>query len=73
MPVRRVVPLPAVPLGAPSPEVPLDGPWQVVLLGGLLARHRLLGLFGLGRTSRCSPRSRTHQEKTLQCEPGAEA
>jgi hypothetical protein len=73
MPVRRVVPLPVVRLGAPSPVVPLDGPWPVVLLGGLLAHLRLLGLFGLGRTSRCSPRSRTHQEKTLQCEPGAEA
>ena len=73
MPVRRVVPLPAVPLGAPWPEVPLDGPWQVVLLGGLLAQLRPRGLFGLGRTSRCSPRSRTHQEKKPQCKPSAEA
>lgn len=60
--------------GAPWPEVPLGGPSrQVVLLGGLLAQPRPLGGLGLGRKNRCSPRSRTHQEKTRQREQGAEA
>jgi hypothetical protein len=56
------------PLGGPSPVVvPLDGPWQVVPLDGLLAQPRPLGLFLLGRTSRCSPQSRRHREEMLQC------
>jgi len=51
---------------APWPEVPLDGPWQVVVPPvGLLAQPRRLGrgLLSVGRTSQCLPRSRTHQEK----------
>jgi len=83
--VRQVAPWPealqdepsrAVPLGGPSPVVvPLDGPWQVVLPDGLLAQPRPLGrdLFLLGRTSRCSPRWRRHQEKTRQRGRRAEA
>ncbi|WP_247838587.1 hypothetical protein [Bradyrhizobium sp. 200] len=71
--VRRGVPWPEAPLGAPSPVVvPLDGPWRVVLLDGLLALLRPPGLF-LGRTSRCSPQSRRHQEKMLQRERIAKA
>jgi hypothetical protein len=75
MPVRRVAPLPEAPLGAPSPVVvPLDGPWQVVLLDGPLAQPRLLGRgLLLGRTSRCSPQSRRRQEKMLQRERIAKA
>ena len=66
-PARRGAPLPEAPLGGPSPVVvPLDGPWQVVPLDGLLAQPRPLGLF-LGRTTRCSPQSRRHQEEMLQC------
>ncbi|WP_247519088.1 hypothetical protein [Bradyrhizobium sp. 190] len=60
-PVRQGAPWPEVPPGGPSRLVVLlGGPWQVVLL----AQPRPPGL-GFGRTSRCSPRSRTHQEKTL--------
>jgi hypothetical protein len=73
---RQVAPWPEVPLGGPSPVVvPLDGPWQVVLLDGLLAQPRHLGhdLFPVGRTSRCSPQSRRHQEKMLQRERMAKA
>jgi hypothetical protein len=78
MPVLRVGPWPeavqdeplqAVLPGGPSPvAVPPDGPWQVVLPDGLPARPRPLGrdLFPLGRTSRCSSRSRRHQEIRLQ-------
>jgi hypothetical protein len=82
--VRRVAPWPeapqdepsrAAPLGGPSQVVvPLDGPWQVVLLDGPLAQPRLLGPGLLvGRTSRCSPQSRRHQEKMLQRERMAKA
>jgi hypothetical protein len=55
--------------------VPQDGPWQVVLLDELPAQPRHLGhdLFLVGRTSRCSPRSRRHQEKMLQRERMAKA
>jgi len=51
---------------APWLEVPLDGPWQVVVrLVGLLVQPRRLGrgLLPVGRMSQCSPRSPTHQEK----------
>jgi hypothetical protein len=83
--VRRVAPWPealrdepsrAVPPGGPLPVVvPQDGPWQVVLLDELPAQRRHLGhdLFLVGRTSRCSPRSRRHQEKMLQRERMAKA
>jgi hypothetical protein len=82
--VRRVAPWPealrdepsrAVPPGGPLPVVvPQDGPWQVVL-DELPAQPRHLGhdLFLVGRTSRCSPRSRRHQEKMLQRERMAKA
>jgi hypothetical protein len=76
----------AVPPGGPLPVVvpqdgpwqvvvPQDGPWQVVLLDELPAQPRHLGhdLFLVGRTSRCSPRSRRHQEKMLQRERMAKA
>jgi hypothetical protein len=81
--VRRVAPWPealrdepsrAVPRGGPLPVVvPQDGPWQVVLLDELPAQPRLLRLFPVGRTRRCSPRSPRHQEKMLQCERLAKA
>jgi hypothetical protein len=83
--VRRVAPWPealrdepsrAVPPGGPLPVVvPQDGPWQVVLLDELPAQPHHLGhdLFLVGRTSRCSPRSRRHQEKMLQRERMAKA
>ena len=75
MPARRVAPLPEALLGAPSPVVvPLDGPWQAVLLDGPLAQPRLLGRgLLLGRTTRCSPQSRRRQEKMLQRERIAKA
>ena len=81
-PVRRVAPWPGAPLDAPSrvvlldgpwQVVPLDGPWQVVPLDGLLAQLRRLDLVALGRTSRCSPQSRRHQEEMLQHQRRAEA
>jgi hypothetical protein len=83
--VRRVAPWPealrdepsrAVPPGGPLPVVvPQGGPWQVVLLDELPAQPRHLGhdLVLVGRTSRCSPRSRRHQEKMLQRERMAKA
>jgi hypothetical protein len=73
-PARQVAPWPGAPLGEPWPVVvPLDGPWQVVLLDGLPAQPRRLGLFYLGRTSRCLPQLRRHQEKMLQCARFAKA
>jgi len=66
---QRAAPLPEGPLGGPwRVAVPLDGPWQAVLLVGLRAqpRHRGRGLFPLGRMSRCSPQSRRHQVTMLQ-------
>jgi hypothetical protein len=83
--VRRVAPWPEAPRDEPSRAVPpggplqvvvpQDGPWQVVLLDELPAQPRHLGhdLFLVGRTSRCSPRSRRHQEKMLQRERMAKA
>ena len=74
-PVRRVAPWPEAPQDGPSWAAPLDGPWQVVLPDVLPAQHRPLGrdLFPVARTSRCSPRSRRHQEKALQRGQRAEA
>ena len=73
-PVRQGAPLPEVPLDEPSRAVLLGGPSPVMVLpGGLRAQPGHRSLFGLVRTSQCSPQSRRHQEETLQRRRCAEA